>query len=380
MGIFLRRSLKCLQVQRTEMQCCRCFHIKIATYLMPQMVTMLANGIVRLKCQDEVRKEGQVYAIAVAVGKDRGHKEKGLQTCRSKDCKRKWTKPSSAGAKRQRYCPACRKRWPFHLGQSALTGTNKLAAASGHKRFPGAAATRSFPCLCLLLPTGRKAKKYPLTWWQGLIDFGVCNMEIIHEVAQAVNEILRFRNHSPVRPCASSDAVITPKASCRSDLRERLGPHACSTAACLRKGVIPAMFPPWIQGVRPRFKRRPAQSHELYGPQTGFPRKKSVQPYIFSMSDWLRIPSTLTPRIRRPYLFGDQKLTLNTLMAVTWDRSNFPLYWNSSDRVFSGKKRSKMLSWALRTDWHFDIESWSHQPCSIYRRLFKFSKMGQNWY
>ena len=110
MGTFLRRSLKCLQVQRTEMQCCRCFHIKVATYLMPQMVTMLANGIVRLKCQDEVRKEGQVYAIAVAVGKDRGHKEKGLQTCRSKDCKRKWTKPSSAGAKRQRYCPACRKR------------------------------------------------------------------------------------------------------------------------------------------------------------------------------------------------------------------------------------------------------------------------------
>jgi len=127
----LQRCLKCLQVQRAEMQCCRCFHIKAAPEFAPEMVTMPANGIVCLQCQEEVRKRRtrgffscrscqKVYATAVAVGKDRGQsclncaardtKEKGTQTCRNKDCKRKWTEPSSAGAKRQRYCPACRKR------------------------------------------------------------------------------------------------------------------------------------------------------------------------------------------------------------------------------------------------------------------------------
>jgi hypothetical protein len=245
-----------LQVQRAEMQCCLPmlphqgsdrFDVTNGHHACQWdcALTMSRRGTKRrTRVFFSCRACQKVYAIAVAVGKDRGHKEKGTQTCRSKDCKRKWTEPSSAGAKRQRYCPACRKRWPFHLGQSALTGTDKLAAVSGHRRLPGAAATRSLRCLCLLLPTGRKAKKYPLTWWQGMIDFGVCNMETIHEVAQAVNEILRFCNQSPVRPCASSDAAITPRASCMSGLRERLGPHACSTAACLRKGVIPALFPP----------------------------------------------------------------------------------------------------------------------------------------
>ena len=126
----LRRCLKCLQVQRAEMQCCRCFQIKAPPDFEPEMVTMPANGIVCLLCQEEIRQRRargffscracqKVYAAAVAVGKDRGRRclncaardtwEKGTLTCRNKDCKRKWTEPPSADAKRQRYCPACRK-------------------------------------------------------------------------------------------------------------------------------------------------------------------------------------------------------------------------------------------------------------------------------
>jgi hypothetical protein len=173
MRTFLRRCLKCLQVQRAEMQCCLPmlphqgsdrFDVTNGHHACQWdcALTMSRRGTKRrTRVFFSCRACQKVYAIAVAVGKDRGHKEKGTQTCRSKDCKRKWTEPSSAGAKRQRYCPACRKRWPFHLGQSALTGTDKLAAVSGHRRLPGAAATRSLRCLCLLLPTGRKAKKIP---------------------------------------------------------------------------------------------------------------------------------------------------------------------------------------------------------------------------
>ena len=130
----VRRCLKCLQVQRAEMQCCRCFHIKTSPAFEPEMVTMPANGIVCLHCQEEVRQQrnrhragffscracAKVYAAVAAVGQGqtqrclncaaRDTREKGTQTCRNKDCKRKWTEPPSADAKRQRYCPACRQR------------------------------------------------------------------------------------------------------------------------------------------------------------------------------------------------------------------------------------------------------------------------------
>ena len=58
--------------------------------------------------------------------------------------------------------------------------------------------------------------------------------------------------------------------------------------------------------------------------------------------------TTLTPRIRRRFRFGDQKLILSTLTALTLIPKKFSVYWNSSDRVFSAKEQSKVLSSALR--------------------------------
>ena len=75
--------------------------------------------------------------------------------------------------------------------------------------------------------------------------------------------------------------------------------------------------------------------------------------YIYSMPDGTRIPTLqehykLTPRIRRRFRFGDQKLILSTLMALTLRPKKFSVYWNSSDRVFSAKEQPKVLSSALR--------------------------------
>ena len=58
--------------------------------------------------------------------------------------------------------------------------------------------------------------------------------------------------------------------------------------------------------------------------------------------------TTSTPRIRRRFRFGDLRLILSTLTAVTLRQRRFSVYWNSSDRVFSAKEQSKVLSSALR--------------------------------
>ena len=131
----LRKCLKCLQVQRAEMKCCRCHETKCCEAFEPQMVTMPASGIVCLGCQEEVRQQKQrleragfftcktctrVFHIsAAAAGKGQSRRclncssresyKKGEWTCRS--CKRKWSEEvMPGGGKRQRCCPDCRKK------------------------------------------------------------------------------------------------------------------------------------------------------------------------------------------------------------------------------------------------------------------------------
>ena len=132
----LKKCLKCLQVQRAEMQCCRCLETKVQAQFEPEMVTMPAACIVCLICQEDIRQNprkcragffscktcGKVFSNPEATGKDRLRRclncctrdswTKGLFTCRNQYCKRKWAEDQNQpeDAKRQRYCPACRKR------------------------------------------------------------------------------------------------------------------------------------------------------------------------------------------------------------------------------------------------------------------------------
>ena len=136
----LRRCLKCMQLQRGEMQCCRCSCTKPQPEFEPEMVTMPPVGILCLGCQDEIRQQQnrrqnsgfytcrtcqKVFPSAVAVGKNRGERclncasrdsrKVGEQTCRNERCKRKWVEEQqsepAAGKKARppRYCPDCRR-------------------------------------------------------------------------------------------------------------------------------------------------------------------------------------------------------------------------------------------------------------------------------
>ena len=128
----LRECLKCAQ-QKFAMDCCRCSSTKMYTDIEPEMVTMPPSGVVCLECQEEVRQQkhrqwggffarracGKIFANTVGVGKGQGqrclncasrdNRKVGELTCRG--CKRKWAeKGQAAQAKRQRYCPDCRKK------------------------------------------------------------------------------------------------------------------------------------------------------------------------------------------------------------------------------------------------------------------------------
>ena len=130
----LRRCLKCLQVQRAEMQCCHCFETKAQPEFAPEMVTMPPSGILCRACQEEARQRKtkqwsgcfccrtckKYFLLPAAAGKgqvqhclncaSRESRKKGEQTCRNDNCKRKFTAPPSAEGKRQRYCQDCRRR------------------------------------------------------------------------------------------------------------------------------------------------------------------------------------------------------------------------------------------------------------------------------
>ena len=126
----LRRCLKCLQVQRAEMQCCGCFETKAQPEFAPEIVTMPPSGILCLACQEEARQRktkqwsgyfkcqgcSKGFTTAVAKGRhclncaSRESRKKGEQTCRNDNCKRKFAAPPTAEGKRQRYCQDCRRR------------------------------------------------------------------------------------------------------------------------------------------------------------------------------------------------------------------------------------------------------------------------------
>ena len=129
----LRECLKCLQAKRSDMLCCRCMQQKPLMGFEPEMVTMPLTGVLCKACQEEMRQQNRrlhpgfftcqpcskMFPAAVGKGKDRGRQclncasrgswEKGVQTCRSKDCKRKFSEPPTVDGKRQRYCPECRR-------------------------------------------------------------------------------------------------------------------------------------------------------------------------------------------------------------------------------------------------------------------------------
>ena len=129
----LRQCLKCIQVRRIEMQCCRCLQPKPLVDFEPEMVTMPLAGVLCKACQGTVRTQekrhrggfftcrtcSKVFPNRVAVDEgrvqrclncaSRGNRKVGEHTCRNAVCKRKWKEAMPADGKRQRYCPSCRK-------------------------------------------------------------------------------------------------------------------------------------------------------------------------------------------------------------------------------------------------------------------------------
>ena len=130
------QCLKCLQVQRTEMRCCRCSNSKALREFPPQMVTMPLDGIVCLQRQDELQPPtrklvgdgyfacktcAKIYPDVVGKGQGQGRscmncptrerRKVGEQTCRKAACKRKWVEEEHPedGKRPPRYCPACRQ-------------------------------------------------------------------------------------------------------------------------------------------------------------------------------------------------------------------------------------------------------------------------------
>ena len=129
-----RLCLKCVQTSRTQMQCCRCSETKPQDAFQPCMVTMPADAFLCRACQSCIEQKGnrtwrgffkcmkcsQLFPSA-AVGYDEGRrclncatrstnqKVMGQQTCRNNHCKRQWQEETKS-AKRQRYCPQCRRR------------------------------------------------------------------------------------------------------------------------------------------------------------------------------------------------------------------------------------------------------------------------------
>ena len=93
--------------------------------------------------------------------------------------------------------------------------------------------------------------------------------------------------------------------------------------------------------------------------------------------------TTLTPRIRRRFRFGDQKLILSTLTALTLIPKKFSVYWNSSDRVFSAKEQSKVLSSAPRItsmnsrETHISLAFWLW--ILVPSTVFRISEVAQNF-
>ena len=126
-----RLCLKCVQTSRTQMQCCRCSETKPQDAFQPCMVTMPANAFLCRACQSCIEKKGNrtwrgffrcmacsFLFSSNATGDESGRRclncatrssrKVGEHTCRNKRCKRRWQEEAKS-AKRQRYCPQCRK-------------------------------------------------------------------------------------------------------------------------------------------------------------------------------------------------------------------------------------------------------------------------------
>ena len=128
-----RMCLKCVQTKRVQMQCCHCSETKAQDAFQPCMVTMPANAFLCRACQNNLNMEGNTawsgffkcracgLLFPNTVTEDdsgrtrrclncstRSTRKAGEQTCRNQNCKRRWQEETKS-AKRQRYCPLCRK-------------------------------------------------------------------------------------------------------------------------------------------------------------------------------------------------------------------------------------------------------------------------------
>eukprot|EP00435_Cladocopium_sp_Y103_P009831 s2508_g2.t1 len=101
-----RQCLKCLQVQRAQMQCGRCLETKAQPEFEPQMVTMPVDGILCCACQEEVRQQ-------------KSKQWSGCFKCQA--CSKIFLFAAAGGGKeRGRYCLNCASRASCRRQAAAL--------------------------------------------------------------------------------------------------------------------------------------------------------------------------------------------------------------------------------------------------------------------
>ena len=130
-----RRCLKCLKIAVTELACCRCAEAKDVLEFDPTMLTMPLDAAACRACQADVQQKplesklragwftcrgcAQMCPDAAGRGSDRrrwclncsrSDRVMGQQTCRNRNCKRKFAEEQIANEPRKRYCPDCRRR------------------------------------------------------------------------------------------------------------------------------------------------------------------------------------------------------------------------------------------------------------------------------
>ena len=129
-----RKCLACCKAIN-QLQCSRCGQTKAVDNFHPSMITLPSEGVACKICQEEMEMEvykpqrknwftcracRQVLPIAVCKEQQdqrrclncasRGTRQKDEQTCRNKNCKKKFHEKQQKGQERKRFCPECRRK------------------------------------------------------------------------------------------------------------------------------------------------------------------------------------------------------------------------------------------------------------------------------
>ena len=129
-----RKCLACCKAIN-QLQCRGCGQTKTVDDFHPSMITLPSEGVACQICQEEVGQEidkknrknwftcracRQVLLIAVCKEQQdqrrclncasRGTRQKDEQTCRNKNCKKKFHEKQQKGQERKRFCPECRRK------------------------------------------------------------------------------------------------------------------------------------------------------------------------------------------------------------------------------------------------------------------------------